>query len=134
MPFGCALAGLMLRYRLKNLDPARRKRRWQVWKQLNDELQPATRPPTKPPAPVYGRKYWMRRLAQRLSRLERLVGLDAPETIVDYERKLVRDAIAELDPSDAKAVLAAWPLAAGYLEPRGAQKTAGKRGGTDKPN
>ena len=83
---------------------------------------------------VRGRKYWMRRLADRLARLERLVNLDAPEIIVECERKLVRDAIAKLDESDARAVLAAWPRAAGLREPRGAQVPAGKRDGTDKPN
>ena len=82
-----------------------------------------------------GRKYWMRRLTERLARLERLVGLDAPETIIDNERRLVRAAIAELQKSDADAVLAAWPTAVRHLEPPQERREARRQGrGTDKPN
>jgi hypothetical protein len=57
------------------------------------------------------------------------------ESIIDFERKLVRDAIAELENSDADAVLAAWPAAVRHLEPREARREARKKGGgTDKPN
>jgi hypothetical protein len=130
---GFLFMGFVLRLEQLNIDPARRKQRWEDRKQMIDEEQAQLRPAKQAP-PVLGRKYWMRKLAQRLSRLERLVTSDAPETIIEADRKLIRDAIAQLDESDAKAVLAAWPVAAGFLEPRGAEKTAGKRRGTDKPN
>jgi hypothetical protein len=130
---GFLFTGLMLRMGQLNVDLARRKRRWTDLKKAVDEEQARLRP-AKPAPPVLGRKHWMRKLAQRLSRLERLVTSDAPDTFIEAERRLIRDAIAELDESDAKAVLAAWPVAAGFLEPRGTQKTAGKWRGSDKPN
>ncbi|HEY3819993.1 MAG TPA: hypothetical protein VGL81_22665 [Polyangiaceae bacterium] len=52
---------------------------------------------------------WRAKLAERLTRLGRLLELDAPELIIANERRLVRNAIAELSPSDAQAVLRAWP-------------------------
>jgi hypothetical protein len=128
---GTFLAVPYFRWHLRQLDPARRRDRWRAWKQVQDELKPRTKP--KPKAP--GRKFWMRKLAQRLSRLERLVGLDAPEIIIDNERRMVRDAIAELPKSDADAVLAAWPTAVRHLEPPEVRREASKQGrGTDKPN
>jgi hypothetical protein len=130
---GCALAGRLLRSRLRAIDPARRRYRWRAWKQVTDELEGAARPPKPKPA-ARGRKFWMRRLAERLARLERLVGLDAPENIVDYERKLVRDAIAELEKGDADAVLTAWPAAVKHLEPRAARRAKKNGGGRDEPN
>jgi hypothetical protein len=118
----CGLSTLFswgnLRHKRRNVDPKQRQRRWVAWKQLQDE-NAAKATPRKPRAPRReGRKQWMRRLSERLARLERLVSLDAPETIVDMERKLVRDAIAELQPSDARAVLAAWPRGARLFEER----------------
>jgi hypothetical protein len=63
------------------------------------------------------------------------VGLDAPETIIDNERRLVRAAIAELPKSDADAVLAAWPAAGKHMDPPEVQREARKQGRrTDKPN
>ena len=130
-----ATAGLMsaeVREALHDLDPVRRERRWRAWKQVRAEMDRARRP-RKPKPPVYGRKYWMKRMAMRLSRLERLAQLDAPPSIIDNGRKLIRDAMAKLDRSDADAVLAAWPEGARLLEPRAALLAGGKKG-TDKPN
>ena len=128
---GTLLAVHHFRWRLRQLDPAHRRYRWNAWKQVHDELQPRTKP--KPRVP--GRKYWMRRLAERLARLERFVGLDAPEIIIENERRLVRNAIAELEKSDADAVLAAWPTAVRHLDPPEIRREARKQGrGTDKPN
>ncbi len=131
---GLVVGSQILRLRLRALDPKRRRRRWRAWKQVNDEQAAAMRP-ARPKPRVPGRKFWMGKLAKRLSRLERLADLDAPENIIDAERKLVRDAIAELDKGDADAVLAAWPAAVRYLEPReGRPASKNKGGGTDKPN
>jgi hypothetical protein len=128
---GVLLTVQFFRERLRNLDPVRRRWRWRAWKQVHDEIKPRTKP--KPPVP--GRKFWMRKLAERLARLERLVGLDAPELIIDNERRMVRDAIAELEKSDADAVLAAWPGAVRHMEPPEVRREARKQGrGTDKPN
>jgi hypothetical protein len=130
---GLALASRILRERLRAIDPARRRRRWTAWKQVNDDLQRAAHPP-KPKPPVRGRKFWMRRLAERLARLDRLVALDAPEGIVASSRKLVHDAIAELEKGDAEAVLAAWPEAVKHLEPRGASSAEKKGKRRERPN
>ncbi len=78
--------------------------------------------------------YWRKRLAMRLSRLERLLGLDAPEPIIDSERELVRKAIGLLDAGDAEAVLAAWPTAARFLRAREARKEAKGKRRVDLPN
>ncbi|MGH7295187.1 MAG: hypothetical protein ACRELB_09650, partial [Polyangiaceae bacterium] len=75
------------------------------------EPRPAPRRRTRLP----GRRYWMNCLSKRLSGLERLVDLAAPEPIVEDSRRMVRDAIAELPAADAEAVLRAWPRAAKML-------------------
>jgi hypothetical protein len=75
--------------------------------------------PDEPPLPTprrrtryTGRKFWMNRLSQRLSRHERLAEVGAPEGILQDSADVVRGAIAQLDPRDAEAVLRAWPRAA----------------------
>ncbi len=131
--FLCILGlGSLFRSELAELQPARRERRYRAWKQVHDELQQGTKPQKREPRKP-GRKYWMRRLAERLARLERLTGLGAPEIIVEHERNLVRSAVAELEKSDADAVLAAWPTAVRHMESREARREARKKG-TDKPN
>jgi hypothetical protein len=131
---GTFLVFRFFRSRLRDIDPARRRDRWRAWKQVQDEHERRANPP-KPKPRVPGRRFWMRKLAQRLARLERLVGLDAPEVIIDNERRMVRDAIAELPKSDADAVLAAWPTAVRHLEPPEVRREARKQGGgADKPN
>ncbi len=128
----CVITGLVLRGRLRDLNPAHRRWRWRAWKQVQEEVNGEARPAEpKPRAP--GRKFWMKRLAQRLSHLERFVDLHAPEPILEHAQKLVRDAIAELDPSDARAVLAAWPRAARF-HARAEQGGNRNKSGTDKPN
>jgi hypothetical protein len=91
-----------------------------IWHWLlvrKDRRAPAPATSLTPPKRVHGRRYWIQRLSHRLSRLERLVLLDAPEIILESERRLVREGIAELSPGDAHAVLGAWPNAKKWLEP-----------------
>ena len=66
---------------------------------------------------------------RRLSHLERLVALGAPEFVVEKSQELVHKAIGELEPDDARAVLRAWPHAAKHLE---AAKS--RKGEVEKPN
>ena len=87
----------------------------------------AARPPAPPRQDV--RRVWMARLSRRLSYLERLVALDAPEPVVEHSREVVRKAIRELEPDDARAVLRAWPQAVKHLETGQSQK-----GEVEKPN
>jgi hypothetical protein len=82
--------------------------------------------------PVYGPEYWRARLASCLARLVRLTELDAPAIILEHEHKLAHSTMAKLDPSDAQAVLRAWPRAARLLE-RAAGEASPKRGSA-KPN
>lgn len=111
-----ASGGYLLRYRLRRIDPVRRRGRWRAWKQVQDELKATQESRADPNSEVRERKLWMNTLAQRLARLERLVDLEAPPSIITNERGLVRKAIAELDKRDADAVLAAWPRAVRLLE------------------
>jgi hypothetical protein len=97
-------------------------------------LQPSA-PGAPPPRPrrrtrFTGRKFWMGRLARRLGQLEHLVDIGAPEPIIEDSRRIVRDAIAELAPADAEAVLRAWPRAAKMAETNRTTRTRPE----DRPN
>lgn len=51
--------------------------------------------------------YWMEKLVLRSERLRRLVDLHAPDQIIDEERRLVREAMAKLDPAVALSIVGA---------------------------
>jgi hypothetical protein len=119
---------------MRAIDPARRRRRWEAWKQMN-EIEGGGEPAEEPDPAAEHRKEWMRRLANRLARLERLVDLDAPANITQEERRMVREAIAELEKSDADAVMGAWPRAVRLLAtPEERRDARGKVAAKDKPN
>lgn len=61
---------------------------------------------------------WRQYLANSLSSLERLTDLDAPESVMEYVRQTARERMAKLSPSDADAVLRAWPRGAKLLSSR----------------
>lgn len=55
-------------------------------------------------------------LAHSLSRLEQLNDLHAAESLMDHERQVARRLMTKLLPSDADAVLRAWPRGAMLLD------------------
>lgn len=61
---------------------------------------------------------WRQYLANSLSFLERLTDLNAPECVIEDVRRTARDRMAKLPPSDADAVLRAWPRGAKLLSSR----------------
>jgi hypothetical protein len=80
-----------------------------------------------------GPEYWRESLAKSLARLVRLTDLRAPIEILQHERRLARERIAKLEPSDAEAVLSAWPRAARLLA-RHSAASPDPKCGSEKPN
>jgi hypothetical protein len=65
-----------------------------------------------------GAAYWMNKLSTRLARLKRFKELNAPEPIIEQEKRMIRDAIAELDPAQALYTLRSWPELEQLFDPR----------------
>jgi hypothetical protein len=100
-----------------------RREHWEAWHEWREAIEKQRREREA----QRERKEWMGKLAKRLSRLGRLVEVDAPEIIIENEHRMIRDAIAELDSSDADAVLRAWPAQAKLLEDAGAKPKTTRR-------
>jgi hypothetical protein len=47
-------------------------------------------------------------LPRYLARLERLVAVDAPPLVIEWERKLIRRALDRLSPAQGLAILGSW--------------------------
>ena len=88
--------------RLFGVDDRGPGARWERW----------PRPPRKPRPKVFDEPrdsaFWMRRLAKYYARLARLQEMQAPETIIENERRMIRETIALLSPADALAVMRSW--------------------------
>lgn len=60
---------------------------------------------------------WVDRLALRAGRLRRFVEMHAPERLIEDERRLVREAIAKVDPAVALSILGVVGAPADELDP-----------------
>ena len=90
---------------------------------LGSDWERWPRPPRKPRPKILDEPrdsaFWMKRLAKCYARLARLEELDAPETIIENEQRMIRETIALLSPPDALAVMRSWPqLASGHMKKR----------------
>jgi hypothetical protein len=104
------------------IDPARRKQRWELSHPI------AVEPPAPPPDPdELHRREWMRRLGRRLSRFERLVDLGAPQVIIDDGRRMIHEALAEVEKEDGEAVMADFPRAESLLATNEEKRAAAAR-------
>ena len=92
----------------------------------------ATMPPSWDPEETLSPEHLRQLLANCLARLEQLTDLNAGDFLIERERELGRGLIAKLEPSDAEAVLRAWPRGAKLLE-RGSSDSRAK-GCDNRPN
>jgi type IV secretory pathway VirB9-like protein len=69
----------------------------------------------------------MRRLGRRLSRFERLVDLGAPQVIIDDGRRMIHEALAEVEKEDGEAVMADFPRAESLLATNEEKRAAAAR-------
>lgn len=91
---------------------------------------PQVRSPEPEPEP--GPEYWRERLSRSLSALITVTDVKAPPSIIEQTRETVRKRMAKLEPSDAAAVLRAWPRAARLLGKAEAPKVPARD--DEKPN
>ena len=52
--------------------------------------------------------YWMKKLATAYAQLARFEELQAPATILEHTRRMIRERIAKLSPEDALTVMRSW--------------------------
>ncbi len=67
--------------------------------------------------------FWVDKLSQRVARCRRLQELRAPQVIIDNERRMIRDAIAQLAPEQALSVLQSWEELSERLAPEARGRT-----------
>jgi hypothetical protein len=75
-------------------------------------------------------EYWVATLTARLARLQGFHELDAPDTIVAAEHRLIGQAIERLGPGRALSVMREWRELQRLIDPEAAAKrrtTAGRR-------
>jgi hypothetical protein len=95
-------------------DPMTRFFEWMEWTERKEAkgATERTAPPRRgkaPPSEPMGTAFWMGKLSERLARLKRFKELDAPASIVEQEHRLIREAIAELNPGEALSAMRSWP-------------------------
>jgi len=127
--FVCGVALLLAYLRMGRLtDPAWR---FAVWTEYKRKQRDKSARAQQDAEPIDG-AYWIDKLTKRVARLHRLAELDAPTVIIDNEKRMVREAIAKLPPTQALSVLASWSELSSGLSPQGEKRK--DRDEDDKPN